>query len=342
VPSADSQNSGRPFLITIDTEGDNLWAQPREITTRNVNYLPRFQALCERHGFCPTWLTNFEMATAPAFVEFGRDVLNRGAGEIGMHLHAWNSPPLSPLTNDDYRYQPFLFEYPRTVIRAKVQYMSELLREVFETEIVSHRAGRWGFNAAYAQCLAEERYLVDCSVTPSRDWSATKGDPDQRGGPDYRDFPCEPYFLNLNDISTRGTSDLLEAPMTVRTTRVTSPSSHATAGKVWSRVASRLRWRRRTAQRHRSIWLRPRRDNLPDLLELVDSLHQSDAPYAMFMLHSSELMPGGSPTFPDESSIEKLYADLEILFDRARRHFVGATLKAYRSSFPSNASGLQT
>ena len=38
------------FLITIDTEGDNLWACPREITTYNSHYLPRFQQLCERYA----------------------------------------------------------------------------------------------------------------------------------------------------------------------------------------------------------------------------------------------------------------------------------------------------
>ncbi len=50
------------FLITLDTEGDNLWGRQREITTRNTGYLPRFQGLCERFGFRPTWLTNHEMA----------------------------------------------------------------------------------------------------------------------------------------------------------------------------------------------------------------------------------------------------------------------------------------
>ncbi len=43
--------SETPFIITIDTEGDNPWANPREITTRNAEYLPRFQSLCERFLF---------------------------------------------------------------------------------------------------------------------------------------------------------------------------------------------------------------------------------------------------------------------------------------------------
>ena len=47
--------SPRPaFLVTIDTEGDDLWSRPREIGTRNAAFLPRFQALCEAHGLKPT------------------------------------------------------------------------------------------------------------------------------------------------------------------------------------------------------------------------------------------------------------------------------------------------
>ena len=64
--------AARPrFLITIDTEGDNLWARPRAISTKNAHFLPRFQALCERHGLRPTYLVNYEMACAGALREFG-------------------------------------------------------------------------------------------------------------------------------------------------------------------------------------------------------------------------------------------------------------------------------
>ena len=114
-------NGHRPgLLITIDTEGDNLWSRPREVATRNAAYLPRFQALCERYGFKPTWLTNHEMACCPVFCEFGQDVLQRGEGEIGMHLHAWNSPPIVPLSDDDLSRQPSLIEFPPSVMRDKV------------------------------------------------------------------------------------------------------------------------------------------------------------------------------------------------------------------------------
>ena len=60
----------RYFIITIDTEGDNLWSSPRRITTRNSLYLTRFQQLCEEYGFLPTYLTNWEMVNCPDFQSY--------------------------------------------------------------------------------------------------------------------------------------------------------------------------------------------------------------------------------------------------------------------------------
>lgn len=152
------------FLITIDTEGDNLWQNHDRITTENTRFLPRFQALCEKYAFKPVYLTNYEMAMDPAYVEFARDVIARGVGEVGMHLHAWNSPPLTPLTDDDWRHKPYLIEYPTDQIRAKVDHMTKLLEDAFQTKMLSHRAGRWAFNEYYASLLLEYGYQVDCSV----------------------------------------------------------------------------------------------------------------------------------------------------------------------------------
>src|SRR5262245_7314909 len=101
-------NSRKPpqFLITIDTEGDNLWAAPRAVTTRNASFLPRFQSLCETYGMKPTYLTDYQMARCPVFCEFAKDALRRETIEIGMHLHAWDTPPLKPLTDDDNAHLP--------------------------------------------------------------------------------------------------------------------------------------------------------------------------------------------------------------------------------------------
>ena len=115
------------FLITIDTEGDDLWSHPARVTTRNAQFLPRFQSLCEDYGLKPTYLVNYEMVTSHTFVRFGRDVVNRGVAEIGMHLHAWDSPPPHNLTGDDLRQQPYLIEYPTEMMRKKIMHMTDLL-----------------------------------------------------------------------------------------------------------------------------------------------------------------------------------------------------------------------
>lgn len=51
--------------------------------------------------------------------------------------------------------------------------------------------------------------------------------------------------------------------------------------------------------------------------------------YVEYMLHSSEYMPGGSPTFQNERDIERLYADLEAFFSWLAPQVKGMTLAEY-------------
>lgn len=194
------------FIITIDTEGDNLWQNHGHITTENARFLPRFQALCEKYRFKPVYLTNYEMAMDDAFVDFARDAIARGNAEIGMHLHAWNSPPAHDLTGNDGRHKPYLIEYPEAVMREKILFMTQLLEETFQTKMLSHRAGRWAFDERYAAMLLELGYQVDCSVTPRVDWSRSPGAPSGAGGSNYRHFPDRAYFIDPEDISRSGAS----------------------------------------------------------------------------------------------------------------------------------------
>ena len=316
------------FLITIDTEGDNLWSQPAEITTKNARYLPRFQALCEKHGFRPTWLANYEMAECPEFVEFGRDVLARGTGEIGMHLHGWNSPPIRPLTENDSRHQPYLYEYPEPVMWEKIRAMTDLLEERFDRKMVSHRAGRWGLNATYARLLVEAGYRVDCSVTPHISWQEYSGDPRGAGGPDFTQFPEQPYFLDLEHLDRPGDSPLLEVPLSVIPTPYTRLNG-------WLEHGSPLLQRTfgRFFPPHHWLVPRDRWANRRGMSAVLNRALQNAWPCVEFATHSSELMPGGSPFFPHEKSIERLYRWLESFFALAAENFQGMTLEEFAVSF---------
>jgi hypothetical protein len=316
-------NNTRPaFLITIDTEGDNLWASPTNITTENVRFLPRFQHLCERYGLKPTWLTDFEMADCPRFREFGRDVLNRGAGEIGMHLHAWNSPPLVGVQDS----QAYLIEYALDQMAAKIKFMTDLLHRQFECKMVSHRAGRWAFDSRYARLLVENGYRVDCSVTPHVDWTGVLGDPYGAGGIDYTAYPAQPYFMDLDRIDRMGDSPLLEVPVTI-------VSKQSPLHRILNRAPQFVRRASGFSLGRDISWLRPNGRNREAMLAILRHAVEQQWPCVEFMLHSSELMAGGSPRFQSERDIEALYEDMNLLFAKAAEEFRGQTLSEFYGEF---------
>jgi hypothetical protein len=313
------------FIITIDAEGDNIWSRPPRITTENARFLPRFQTLCERYGFKPTYLVNYEMVLDIGFQEFGRGVLRRSAGEIGLHIHPWFSPPM------DGAYDPrtphlYLYDLPDGLLAAKVAALTDLLAQTFEVQPISHRAGKWGFDERVARALVDQKFEVDCSVTPGLSWRRYLGSHNGHGGPDYTEFPMEPYFLNLNDIRRPGASPLLEVPMTVRPNYRSSFARrqrrlhNGVLGKVMQKILGAP-----------YSWLRPNGRNLNALLSLVDWGASCHFPVLEFMLHSSELMPGGSPTFRTPDEIEVLYTHLARLFDHvASLGIRGVTLAEFR------------
>ncbi len=316
-------NHQRPaFLITIDTEGDNLWDAAAPLTTHNARFLPRFQQLCERFGLRPTWLTNYEMSQSPEYTDFAGDLLRRSAGEIGMHLHAWDSPPLTDLTGDDKKHGTYLIEYPRTVMREKIRLMTETLEGKFNRKMTSHRAGRWALNEVYVQLLIDEGYQVDCSVTPHIDWSAHKGSPTGSGGSDYTRFSQRPYYLNPQAISQTGDSSLLEVPLSVIRPPLAGLNRVVARGPRIVRRITRKCFPPLT-------WLRPDGKNLGPMLGILRHALRNGWPCVEMMLHSSELMPGGSPTFSSSREIERLYEHLEVLFSIASKSFDGATLSEF-------------
>ena len=77
----------------------------------------------------------------------------------------------------------------------------------------------------------------------------------------------------------------------------------------------------------RHFWLRPNGHNGTAMRARVDEALMDGRGHLMFMLHSSELMAGGSPTFRDAEAIERMYAHVEALFAQAAaRGCAGRTL----------------
>lgn len=297
------------FLITVDTEGDDLWSwhEGQQITTENTLYIPRFQSLCEKYGFVPTYLTNYEMALDKRWVEYGGKKARKGQCEIGMHLHAWNTPPEFPLKNI-YGGNPYITEYPDEIIDLKVSTMMELLQKQFEMCITSHRAGRWATNQVYFQSLVNHGIQIDCSVTPGLNLSKLPGC-SRNIGNNYSKVPHKVYYIAEN---------LLEIPMTTGKTR-------------WLPLSGSILHKMEALLIGEPLWLRPIKGSKP-METLVKSIRKKKPDtYLEFMVHSSELMPGGSPYTRTPEQYEQFYAAMEAFFEYvASLNYQGCSLSEYK------------
>ena len=66
------------------------------------------------------------------------------------------------------------------------------------------------------------------------------------------------------------------------------------------------------------------------MLALARQARQASPRHLEFMLHSSDLMPGGSPNSGSAQDVEHLYAYLEILFEELSTWCCGMTLAKFR------------
>jgi len=321
------------LLITIDTEEDDAWSGRQRIGTENVLYLPRFQSLCERFGYRPTWLTTEPVLSDPRFAESLGASVSAGNAEIGAHLHPWSCAPFPDGQLPDQSEQVYPHELCEAEFRAKMERIVGLIRERFGQPPVSYRAGRWGFVREHVPWLLELGIRIDCSVTPHMSWHRHIGKRGGKGGVDYRGAPRLPYWLDPADILSPGRGEMLELPLTVSFLR------GPLGGAILRPWADRFRYTPLGALLHRVGWtaipFRPWPGRSTEvLLGFLPEAKRARLPYLMLMFHSSELMPGGSPYNRDADDVERMYVQLETLFGKLRTHGVeGATLTQFAEPY---------
>ncbi len=159
-------------------------------------------------------------------------------------------------------------------------------------------------------------------------WTNSPGASEGSCGPDFRHYPEEPYYLDIQRIDRPGDSSLLEIPATVQLRA-------CSLRNVVKLAARRLGLRRGRLARaaYAYEWFRTAEMSADRLLRMLDRACRGGARHLMLSLHSSELMAGGSPSFPTQASIEKMYAMLEALFESAARRCTPRTMTEFRREF---------
>ena len=305
------------IVVTVDTEADGQWEHGRPLTTENVSWWAPFQELCERHEAPPTYLVTSEIAADERAVAFLAPLAGSGAAEVGAHLHPWTTPPFGDepglARNDGAHTYPCHLDEP--LLAAKLRALTGEIRDAFGAAPTAFRAGRFGLDATGARLLAELGYVVDSSVTPYVSWAGNPGRPGWGGGPDFRGHTPYPFR-----VAGSGTPGLVELPVTILPTYALTRRCRV-AREHWEARPSRAARRAlHVWRRPQPLWLRPRPEyGVDDLEALLGEAERLHMPFAVFMFHSSELMPGASPYRPTPSSVDALVRLLDELFGLARR-----------------------
>lgn len=323
------------FIVTVDTEADNQWKKKgQKLTLANILFLPRFQKLCEKYNFPPTYFITYEVATDERAVKMLGGWQAKGKAEIGAHLHPWTNPPFSPSETADSESQPFPSELSNNDLWLKLKILTQTIIKNFGQPPTSYRAGRFGFDGRAVNYLRRLGYLADCSVTPKISWKKTLGLKGGAGGPDFRQAGVKPYLLSAEDICRAGNSGLLEAPVSIIYTGSLIKENSFLSGRftylddgLAKNILNKILFKKK--------WLRIfQSSKIGDWSAIYKAAVRNKLPVLEFMIHSSELMPGGSPYAKDEKEVEKVYFQLEAIFKLFKSRGVeGVTLSAFAKNY---------
>ena len=316
-PSAMAQFApefGTRFIVTIDTEEEFDWDQPLtrdQHGVEHVHQLENFQSFCEEEGIVPIWLVDWPIATCDLAAQILAPRLADGRAEIGVQLHPWVNPPFDEEVNQA---NSFAGNLPQHLEAAKFANLRDTIEERFESAPLIYRAGRYGLGPDTAKLLSEQRLTIDSSVRPLFDYSSV-------GGPDYRPFPLQPYWLD--DEKT-----LLELPLTTSFWGMLRKQGDAIYPRLWRAPSARgILARLGLLER---IPLTPEGVGVEEVIRGIDMALDDGLPVLVFSFHSPSLSPGHTPYVRSEK-------DLEALYDWWRRIFAYLEKRGVK---PSSVAGI--
>ena len=282
---------GQRYLLTVDTEEEFDWTKPLDRerhTVHSVSRLAKFQQFCESQGVVPVYLVDYPIVSSPAAVAILRDAVAAGKAEVGVQLHPWVSPPHEEEVNER---NSFAGNLPAALERAKFTQLRDKITETIGAAPLIYRAGRYGVGPNTADILADGGIAIDTSVRARFDYSAG-------GGPNFRDHPVRPYWLN----PARG---LMELPLTSvywGPLRQLGPWLYP---QMWR--APRLRGLLSRIGLLERIPLTPEGVTIEEAIRGIDIALDEGLPVLVFSFHSPSLAPGYTPYVRNEDDLDALY-----------------------------------
>ena len=304
--------SSIPLIVSLDTEEDNWHRSRNGVTVENIGELGRQAKFFDRLGVRPTYFTTYQVAIDPCAAAILREVGDAERGEIGAHLHPWNTPPLSEAFVPRNSMTKNL---PADLQLAKIQALTDALEQAFERRPTSFRAGRYGIGPETVSALVSCGYRVDSSVSPFVNLEAVDD------GPSFVGAPFVPYRLepgqDVRRAAVSGAGSIAEMPLSYGFSR--APFSVFEPLQLLLEAAP-LRWVRMPGIAARiglirRLSLSPEFQSSAEMLRLSRRLLESGARHLHISWHTPSLKAGLSPFTPTPADVERLYATIEAYFD---------------------------
>ena len=300
---------GQRFLLTVDTEEEFDWTKPlarEEHTVLTVAQLARFQEFCEGQGVIPVYLVDYPIATSPAAIEILRPAIAAGKAEVGVQLHPWVSPPHDEEVNER---NSFAGNLPPELERAKFTNLRAAIAKNFGSAPLIYRAGRYGVGPNTAEILGSGGIAIDSSVRSCFDYSS-------QGGPNFRDFPVRPYWLDRN-------KGLMELPLTTVYWGLLHQMGAWLYPQMWR--VPRLRGLLARIGLLERIPLTPEGVTVEEAIRGIDIAVDQALPVLVLSFHSPSLAPGYTPYVRSEDDLDSLYDWWRQVFAYLRQRGVAPT-----------------
>ncbi len=306
-------------LLTVDTEEEFDWNGPFTRDAHGLDHLaalPRFQSFCEAVGASPVYLVDWPIVQSPVAREIIGAAVARGTAEVGIQLHPWVNPPfeeaVGPATS-------FAGNLPFALEREKFMRLRDGIAQGFGVDPIIYRAGRYGLGPRTAEILAEGGVRLDTSVRSLFDYSAGHG-------PDYRDHPLEPYWIDRERRLAELPVTTVFSGMLRRQGRALHPALQRLPRA--SGLAARLGLLERIA-------LTPEGVDIGEAIRGIDIALDDGLPLLVLSFHSPSLAPGYTPYVETEHDVEQLYRWLEAVYAHcARRGVAPVTARQIADSLP--------
>jgi hypothetical protein len=283
------------LICSIDVEEDNWLPQRSGCTAANVRRLPTLVPLLKELGVHPTFFVSYAAARHPGAAVFIEQAIEETGGELGAHLHPWNTPPAPERATPS---NTMMCNLPAELQRAKLASLLDAHESVFGRRPTSFRAGRLGGGPPIVRQLVEAGFTVDSSVAPMTDLS-------DDAGPSFLDSPLQAHVIRAEPVvgEEGQPPSIVEVPLSVGLTRMPLPRWRALRRDLLPTPRGRAVLRAMSATRVlRRVSMSPEVEHTRDMLRAAQVLLASGVGYVHLTWHSPTLVPGLTPftrTLPD-------------------------------------------